>query len=255
MSVARVVGSANQPQLVEHEIVIPEGAEPMAGFSVAISDGRNIFVVCPSDSAPGDKITIKVPVKTSKKAPPTFYETEIPTGVIAGESFPVLLPNGVTVSIICPEGGSPGQTMRFQGPEVKSELQKMFQRAKAAVNGKMPKNMGEMQSAKDKAKGIVNEKANKAKKIMEGKSPFSKKGRENMVAAAKAKAIDAIVPAEIKELSKVAHGNDLVKPAKAMAHAWEKGAFNVSLLLCIYYLLRTVLFVVYISYDIHLICC
>mmetsp|Transcript_8388 Transcript_8388/g.9577 ORF Transcript_8388/g.9577 Transcript_8388/m.9577 type:complete len:271 (+) Transcript_8388:214-1026(+) len=230
MSVARIVGSAVQPEIVEHEIIIPEGAIPNHGFSAEIDDGRNIFVVCPSGSSPGDSIVIQVPLPSSGKTPPPFYETEIPKGVSSGQTFPVTLPDGITVSVTCPEGVTAGQTMRFQGPSMKSELQRILEKSKSAlssVKAQVPKSVDELKSIGKKIGGVSG-KLDKAKAAMKNKKKAlleqGKAKGKTLLAAGKAKVtqqvMDATISKELKELQN--QNEDLVKAGKTAAHVWDR---------------------------------
>lgn len=217
---ARLVGSAPEPQLVDYNITIPAGVAPGSGFTIELPDKRNAYVMCPSKAKPGDTVQISVEKEESSNVQ-RQYEVEIPNGVAPGEEFEVALPNGVTVNLTCPSGVGPGQTLRFDGPDVKKELQSVFSRAKDLMNAGAK---GAKELAKDKAKRteLMNKGKAEAGKKMNGLMNKMSKKKTEAKNAAMEKAAEKMIPTEVKQIM----GDSNVKLAGKTAVSAGKAAAN-----------------------------
>jgi hypothetical protein len=128
------------PQANVFRVLIPENVNPGEEFQAYAGD-RIVRVCCPSNSRPGQWVSITVPVDNNvedRPPPPTeptdpkpthpepnvpkpkdestqLFEVEVPRGVQPGQPF-ALMAGGQRVLVTCPENALPGQRIRFKLP-------------------------------------------------------------------------------------------------------------------------------------------
>ena len=128
------------PQANVFRVVIPENVNPGEEFQAYAGD-RIVRVRCPSNSRPGQWVSITVPVDNSfedrppppteptdpKRTPPQpnvpkpefetaqLFRVKVPCGVQPGQPF-ALMAGGQRVLVMCPENALPGQSIQFKLP-------------------------------------------------------------------------------------------------------------------------------------------
>ena len=124
-----------------YEVTVPGGVEPGQTFSL-VANGKRVTLICPESAKPGVVVRFQLLIekesegeadkddkddkgeadkddKETSNKENGMFEVVVPEGVKPRESFSLVV-EGQRVTLQCPAGALPGQTIRFQLPVAKA---------------------------------------------------------------------------------------------------------------------------------------